>query len=172
MIRSYRDRQPPLGARAWVDVSAQVIGDVELGEDASVWMNTVVRGDVNRIRIGARSNLQDGCVLHVTAEHPTTLAEEVTVGHSVTLHGCSVGRLCLVGIGATVLNGAVIGEETIVAAGALVPEGMVVPPRSLVMGAPAKVRREVTGEERAGLRAYAERYVGYKEEYRRAEEER
>ncbi len=172
MIRPYRDRLPKLGARAWVDASAQVIGDVELGEDASVWMNTVVRGDVNRIRVGARSNLQDNCVVHVTAQHPTTLAEEVTVGHSVTLHGCTVGRLCLVGIGATVLNGAVIGEETIVAAGALVPEGMVVPPRSVVMGAPARVRREVSQEERDGLRRYAERYVGYKEEYRRAEERR
>ncbi len=172
MIRPYRDRQPKLGSRAWVDASAQVIGDVELGDDASVWMNTVVRGDVNRIRIGARSNLQDNCVVHVTAQHPTTLAEEVTVGHSVTLHGCTVGRLCLVGIGATVLNAAVIGEETIVAAGALVPEGMVVPPRSVLMGAPARVRRQVTEEERAGLRRYAERYLGYKEEYRLAEERR
>ncbi len=172
MIRPYRDRLPKLGARAWVDASAQVIGDVELGEDASVWMNTVVRGDVNRIRLGARTNLQDNCVIHVTAQHPTTLAEEVTVGHSVTLHGCTVGRLCLVGIGATVLNGAVIGEETIVAAGALVPEGMVVPPRSVVMGAPARVRRQVSQEEREGLRRYAERYVGYKEEYRQAEERR
>ncbi|HVO11234.1 MAG TPA: gamma carbonic anhydrase family protein [Vicinamibacteria bacterium] len=172
MIRPYRDRLPKLGARAWVDASAQVIGDVELGEDASVWMNTVVRGDVNRIRVGARSNLQDNCVVHVTAEHPTTLAEEVTVGHSATLHGCTVGRRCLVGIGATVLNGAVIGEETIVAAGTLVPEGMVVPPRSVVMGAPARVRREVSEEERSGLRRYAERYVGYKDEYRQAEERR
>ncbi|HXY40501.1 MAG TPA: gamma carbonic anhydrase family protein [Vicinamibacteria bacterium] len=172
MIRPYRERLPKLGARAWVDASAQVIGDVELGQDASVWMNTVVRGDVNRIRVGARSNLQDNCVVHVTAEHPTTLAEEVTVGHSVTLHGCTVGRRCLVGIGATVLNGAVIGEETIVAAGALVPEGMVVPPRSVVMGAPATVRREVSREERDSLRSYAERYVGYKEEYRQAEERR
>ena len=133
-------------------------------------MNTVVRGDVNRIRIGARTNVQDNCVLHVTAQHPTTLAEDVTVGHSVTLHGCRVERLCLIGIGAIVLNGAVIGEESIVAAGALVPEGMQVPPRSLVMGAPAKVRRETSDEERAGLRRYALNYVRYKEDYRRAEE--
>jgi carbonic anhydrase/acetyltransferase-like protein (isoleucine patch superfamily) len=152
-----------------VDASAQVIGTVELGEDASVWMNTVVRGDVNRIRIGARTNLQDNCVLHVTARHPTVLAEDVTVGHSVTLHGCTIERLCLVGIGAIVLNGAVVGEESIVAAGALVPEGMAVPPRSVVMGSPAKVRRAVTDEERAGLREYARNYVGYKEDYRAAE---
>ncbi len=172
MIRPYRDRRPKLGARAWVDVSAQVIGDVELGDDASVWMNTVVRGDVNRIRLGARTNVQDNCVLHVTAQHPTTLAEEVTVGHSVTLHGCTVERLCLVGIGAIVLNGAVVGEESIVAAGALVPEGMQVPAGSLVMGVPAQVRRTLSEPERSSLRSYAERYVGYQEEYRRAEEGR
>src|SRR5512141_2220720 len=154
MVRPYKTAKPALGARAWVDVSAQVIGDVELDEDASVWMGTVVRGDVNRIRVGARTNVQDACVLHVTAQNPTTLAEDVTVGHSVTLHGCTIGRLCLIGIGAIVLNGAVVGEESIVAAGALVPEGMQVPPRSLVMGAPAKVRRETSEEERAGLRRY------------------
>ena len=149
-----------------MDPSAQVIGAVELGDDSSVWMNTVIRGDVNRIRLGARTNVQDNCVLHVTAQHPTVLADDVTVGHSVTLHGCKVERHCLIGIGAIVLNGAVVGEESIVAAGALVPEGMQVPPRSVVMGAPAKVRREVTEEERAGLRRYAENYVRYKDEYR------
>ena len=169
MIRAYKGIRPTLGLRAWVDSSAQVIGAVELGDDASVWMNTVVRGDVNRIRIGSRTNVQDNCVVHVTARHSTTLAEDVTVGHSVTLHGCTIEPLCLVGIGAIVLNGAVVGEESIVAAGALVPEGMVVPPRSVVMGSPAKVRRAVTEEERAGLRRYAVNYVGYKEEYRSAE---
>jgi carbonic anhydrase/acetyltransferase-like protein (isoleucine patch superfamily) len=166
MIRSYKGIGPVLGARAWVDASAQVIGAVELGDDASVWMNTVIRGDVNRIRLGARTNVQDNCVLHVTAQHPTVLADDVTVGHSVTLHGCTIERHCLVGIGAIVLNGAVVGEESIVAAGALVPEGMQVPPRSVVMGAPARVKREVTEDERAGLRLYAERYVRYKDEYR------
>lgn len=170
MIRAYKGIRPTLGARAYVDPSAQVIGTVELGEDASVWMNTVIRGDVNRIRVGARTNVQDNCVLHVTAQHPTVLADDVTVGHSVTLHGCTIERLCLVGIGAIVLNGAVVGEESIVAARALVPEGMQVPPRSLVMGAPAKVRRAVTEEERTGLRRYAENYVRYKDEYRAAEE--
>ena len=169
MIRAYKGIRPTLGARAWVDPSAQVIGAVELGEDASVWMNSVVRGDVNRIRLGARTNVQDNCVLHVTAQHPTVLADDVTVGHSVTLHGCTIERLCLVGIGAIVLNGAVVGEESIVAAGALVTEGMQVPPRSLVMGAPAKVRREVTEEERKGLLRYAENYVRYKDDYRSAE---
>ena len=171
MIRSYKRVRPTLGARAWVDPSAQVIGDVELGEDASVWMNAVVRGDVNRIRIGARANVQDNCVLHVTARHPTVLGEEVTVAHSVTLHGCTVERRCLVGIGALVLNGAVVGEESIVAAGALVPEGMDVPPRSLVMGVPATVRRAVREDERAGLRSYADHYVGNKDTYRAEEGE-
>ena len=166
MIRTYKGIKPKLGARAYVDASAQVVGAVELGEDASVWMNTVIRGDVNRIRLGARTNVQDNCVLHVTAQHPTVLADDVTVGHSVTLHGCTIEKHCLVGIGAIVLNGAVVGEESIVAAGALVPEGMQVPPRSVVMGAPAKVKREVTEEERAGLRRYAENYVRYKDEYR------
>jgi len=169
MIRAYKGIRPSLGSRAWVDPSAQVIGAVELGDDASVWMNSVVRGDVNRIRLGARTNVQDSCVLHVTAQHSTVLAEDVTVGHSVTLHGCTIERLCLVGIGAIVLNGALVGEESIVAAGALVPEGMQVPARSVVMGSPAKVRREVTEEERVGLRRYAENYVRYKDEYRAAE---
>jgi carbonic anhydrase/acetyltransferase-like protein (isoleucine patch superfamily) len=166
MIRTYKGIGPELGARAYVDPSAQVIGAVELGEDSSVWMNTVIRGDVNRIRLGARTNVQDNCVLHVTAQHPTVIADDVTVGHSVTLHGCTIERLCLIGIGAIVLNGAVVGEESIVAAGALVTEGTQVPPRSLVMGAPAKVKREVTEQERAGLRRYAENYVRYKDEYR------
>jgi carbonic anhydrase/acetyltransferase-like protein (isoleucine patch superfamily) len=172
MIRAWKDVCPQIGARAWVDVSAQVIGDVTLGEDASIWMNSVVRGDVNGIRIGARTNVQDNSVLHVTAEHPTILAEDVTVGHSVNLHGCTIERLCLIGIGAIVLNGAVVGAESIVAAGTLVPEGMKVPARSLVMGTPGQVRREVTEEERAQLRRYALNYLGYKEEYRRAEEGR
>jgi len=171
VIRSYRGQKPRLGARVFVDASAQVIGDVELGEDASVWMNTVIRGDVNAIRLGARTNVQDSCVLHVTSADPTVLGEEVTVGHSATLHGCRIERRCLIGIGAIVLNGAVVGEESIVAAGSLVPEGMAIPPRSLAVGAPAKVRRELTDEERAGLRRYAESYVGYKETYRAEEGE-
>ncbi len=170
MIRAYKNIRPQLGARAWVDVSAQVIGEVTLAEDASVWMNSVVRGDVNRIEIGARTNIQDNCVVHVSGEHATRLADDVTVGHSVSLHGCTIGRLCLIGTGATVLTGAVVGEESIVAAGALVPEGMDVPSGSLVMGVPARIRRRVTEEERAGLRRHAREYVRFKEDYRQAEE--
>ncbi len=165
MIRPYKGRWPRLGERVFVDASAQVIGDVELGDHASVWMNAVVRGDVNGIRIGRGTNVQDNCVLHVTAEQRTVLAEEVTVGHSVTLHGCRIGPPCLIGIGAIVLTGAEVGEESVVAAGSLVPEGMKVPPGSLVMGVPAKVRRPVTDEERQGLRRLAESCLGYKETY-------
>jgi carbonic anhydrase/acetyltransferase-like protein (isoleucine patch superfamily) len=166
MLRPYKGISPRLGARVYVDLSAQVIGDVELGDHASVWMNAVVRGDVHSIRIGAYSNIQDNCVVHVfKALHPTVVSDHVTVGHSVTLHGCVIGSYCLIGMGATILNDAKIGDECIVAAGTLVPEGMQVPPRSLVMGLPAKVRREITAEEREGLRRYAQNYFEYKETY-------
>ena len=166
MLRSYKGVAPRLGQRVYVDASAQVIGDVELGDHSSVWMNAVVRGDVHSIRIGAHTNIQDNCVVHVfKALHPTVLADHVTVGHSVTLHGCTIGSFCLIGMGATILNGAKIGDESIVAAGTLVPEGMEVPPRSLVMGLPAKVRRPITEEERDGLRVYAQNYFEYKETY-------
>ena len=165
MIRAYKGVWPTLGERVYVDVSAQVVGAVTLHDHASIWMNATLRGDVNAITVGVRSNVQDNCVLHCTAEFPTVLENDVTVGHSVTLHGCKVGAYCLVGIGAIILNEAEIGEESIVAAGTLVPERMKIPPRSLVMGAPAKVRREVTAEERVTLRGLAEAYVGYKETY-------
>jgi carbonic anhydrase/acetyltransferase-like protein (isoleucine patch superfamily) len=165
LLRSYRGRRPTLGERTYVDLSAQVIGDVTLGDHASVWMNAVLRGDVNAIRIGARSNIQDNCVVHVTAEHPTVVEDQVTVGHSVTLHGCVVRAGALVGIGAIVLNGAEVGEESVIAAGTLVPEGMKIPARSLVMGLPGKVRREITDAERAHLRTLSRSYVEYKETY-------
>jgi carbonic anhydrase/acetyltransferase-like protein (isoleucine patch superfamily) len=166
MIRPYKGVWPKLGERVYVDVSAQVIGDVELGDHASVWMNAVVRGDVHAIRIGAYTNIQDNCVVHVYKElHTTVVADYVTVGHSVTLHGCRIDSWCLIGMGATILNDAHVGEESIIAAGTLVPEGMQIPPRSLVMGVPAKVRRPVTEEERLALRTYANNYYEYKEVY-------
>jgi carbonic anhydrase/acetyltransferase-like protein (isoleucine patch superfamily) len=155
MIRSFKNIEPKLGERVYVDVSAQVIGDVELGDHSSVWMNAVVRGDVNFIRIGPYSNVQDNCVVHVLEDlYPTLLADHVTVGHSVTLHGCRIDSWCLIGMGATIL-----------AAGTLIPERMVVPPRSLVMGIPGKVRRPISEEEREGLRRYADNYYEYKEIY-------
>src|SRR4029079_15158483 len=166
MLRSYKGVAPRLGQRVYVDASAQVIGDVELADHSSVWMNAVVRGDVHSIRIGPHTNIQDNCVVHVfKAKHPTVLADHVTVGHSVTLHGCRIDSYCLIGMGATVLNDAHIGAESIIAAGTLVPEGMKIPPRSLVMGVPAKFRRQITEEEREGLRRYASNYYEYKESY-------
>jgi carbonic anhydrase/acetyltransferase-like protein (isoleucine patch superfamily) len=166
MIRAYRGVWPRLGERVYVDVSAQVIGQVELGDHASVWMNAVIRGDVNVIRIGAGANVQDNCVVHVfRADHPTLIGDHVTVGHSVTLHGCTIGPRCLIGMGATILNDAEVGEECIIAAGTLVPERMKIPPRQLVMGLPARIRRELTAGERDGLRRSAENYIEYKETY-------
>ena len=166
MIRSYKGRSPKIDASAFVDETAQIIGDVEIGADSSVWMNCVVRGDVNVIRIGRRTNLQDGTIVHVMRDtHPTRLGDEVTVGHGAILHGCVVEERCLIGMGAILLNGATIGHDSIVAAGALVAERMQVPPRSLVMGSPAKVRRELTAAEVASIRDYAERYVGYRLDY-------
>jgi carbonic anhydrase/acetyltransferase-like protein (isoleucine patch superfamily) len=166
MIREFRGKRPVVPASAYVDPSAQVIGDVTLGEESSLWMNVIVRGDVHWIRIGHRSNVQDGTIVHVMrGTHPTTIGNEVTIGHGVIVHGCTIEDRCLIGMGAIVLNGAVIGTESIVAAGALVPEGMAVPPRSLVMGSPAKVRRPLTDRELASLADYAARYVAYRLDY-------
>lgn len=166
MIRSYRGITPTVAPDAYVDPSAQVIGDVVLGACSSLWMNVVLRGDVHYIRVGARSNIQDGTIVHVMrGTHPTVIGEDVTIGHSATIHGCTIEDRVLVGMGAIVLNGAVIGHDSIVAAGALVVEGARVPPGSLVMGSPAKVRRPLTDEEKASIRGYAERYVGYRLDY-------
>ena len=167
MIRPFRGILPRLGVHAYVDDTAVVIGDVVLGDDASVWMGAVIRGDVNRIRIGARTNVQDLCAIHSDfGDLYTEVAEEVTIGHGAILHGCRVGARCLIGMGAKLLNGVHVGEESIVAAGAVVPEGMEVPPRSLVMGVPARVRRTLTDDEVAKLRLGAEHYVEYKELHR------
>jgi carbonic anhydrase/acetyltransferase-like protein (isoleucine patch superfamily) len=151
---------------AFVDESAQVIGDVVIGAECSLWMNVVVRGDVNPIRIGRRTNLQDGTIVHVMrGTHPTLIGDEVTIGHGAIVHGCTIDARVLVGMGAIVLNGAHVGEASIVAAGTLVTEGTVVPPRSLVMGSPGKVRRPLTDDEVATVLGYAERYVQYRLDY-------
>ncbi len=169
MIRTFNGLTPHIPGSCYVDPSAQIIGDVILGEQASVWMNAVVRGDVHSIRIGARSNVQDCAVLHGMRHlYPVHLGEGVSVGHNATVHGCTIGDDCLVGIGACILNDARIGEGSIVAAGAVVPEGMVVPPRSLVMGLPGKVRRTVTDEDFAMIRMYAANYLDYIAQYLRA----
>jgi carbonic anhydrase/acetyltransferase-like protein (isoleucine patch superfamily) len=145
----------------------KVIGDVEIGEGSSVWPGAVVRGDVHRVRIGARTNLQDGAIVHVTTDrHATFIGDDVTVGHRAVLHGCTVRERCLIGIGAIVLDGAVVGPEAMVGAGALVTPGTVVPPGSLALGSPARVRRQLTEEERAGLRETAAHYVELAARYR------
>jgi carbonic anhydrase/acetyltransferase-like protein (isoleucine patch superfamily) len=166
MLRPYRGRVPAVHPTAFVDASAQVIGDVEIGSDSSVWMQAVVRGDVNFIRIGRRSNVQDGSVVHVMHEtHPTIIGDDVTIGHGAIVHGCTIGDRVLVGMGAIILNGAVIHEESIVAAGTLVPERTVIPARSLVMGSPGKVRRVLGDADVVSIREYAENYVRLKGDY-------
>jgi len=167
MIRPFRGVHPQIHSTAFVDQSAQVIGDVHLGEEASVWCNCTIRGDIHYIRIGARSNVQDNSVIHVrNGSHPTILEDEVTIGHSVTLHGCYVERGSLVGIGSILLDDVRVGERSLVAAGALLSPGTVIPPRSLVMGFPAKVKRQLTDEEVAGLEVFWKNYVEYAKVYR------
>src|SRR6516225_3039193 len=160
MIRSYKGIWPTIPDSCYVDDSAQVIGDVVLGENASVWMNAVVRGDVHYIRIGANSNIQDNSVMHgMLNQWPVVVGDWVTVGHSVTLHGCVVEDRCLIGMGVIILNGAII------AAGTLIPEETVIPPGSLVMGVPAKVRKQLSDDDKQTILRYAKNYLGYKKTY-------
>ena len=167
MIVTLGDKRPVVDPTAYVPDSAIVIGDVTLGPGSSLWFHTVVRGDVERIRIGARSNVQDNSTVHVVGGRwPTIVGDDVTIGHGVVLHGCTVGDGALVGMGAIVLDGAEIGAECLVGAGALVTPGTVVAPRSLVLGSPAKRVRVLTDDERARLRTSAANYVARGAEYR------
>lgn len=166
IVRPYLDHTPSIGRNVFVAETAVVIGDVVLEDDVSIWYGTVVRGDVNAIRIGARSNVQDNCTIHVTRDRfATTLHEEVTVGHGVVLHGCVVEAGSLVGIGARVLDGAVVGEKSLIGAGALVTPGTKIPPRSLVLGAPARVVRSLDEAEIADLEHFWRNYLEYKTNY-------
>jgi len=166
MLRQYKGVAPRVHSSAYVDDSAQVIGDVEIGEESSVWMNAVVRGDVHRIRIGTRSNIQDGTVVHVmNGTHPTSIGSDVTIGHAAVVHGCTIADRVLIGMGAILLNGASVGADSIVAAGSLITEGTSIPARSLVMGSPGKGKRALTDEEVASILQYSERYVGYRLDY-------
>ena len=166
-IRPYRGKQPQIAESAYIDASAVIIGDVVIGEDSSVWPCSVVRGDVHYIRIGARTNIQDGSVLHVMRdEWPLILGDDVTVGHSVTLHGCTIESRCLIGMGSIILNGVKIGAGSIIAAGTLLLEKTEVPPGSLVVGHPGKVKRSLTGVDQSAIDAYAARYVEYKNIYK------
>jgi carbonic anhydrase/acetyltransferase-like protein (isoleucine patch superfamily) len=170
MIRSYQGRLPLIPASCYVDGSAQLIGDVTLGERSSVWMNAVLRGDVNSIRVGANSNVQDCAVLHGQRNlYPVIVGDWVTIGHNATVHGCVVEDEVVIGMGATILNNSRIGAGSIIAAGAVVPEHTVVPPRSLWAGVPAKMRRELGERDRALIREYAQNYLDYVEIYRKEE---
>jgi len=166
MILPFKGQAPEIHSSAWVTESAQVIGDVVIGEESSVWFNAVVRGDVNYIRIGKRTNIQDGCVLHVARRTlPLIVGDEVTVGHNVTLHACTIANRCLIGMGAIVMDGAEVGENSIVGAGSLVTPGTIIPPNSLVLGHPAKVKRSINDAEARQIRESASHYVADIETY-------
>ncbi|HEY3704987.1 MAG TPA: gamma carbonic anhydrase family protein [Terracidiphilus sp.] len=162
MIRSYQGKIPQIAAGCYIDISAQVLGDVTLGENSSVWMNAVLRGDVNSLRVGANSNVQDCAVLHGQRYlYPVTVGDWVTIGHNATVHGCVVEDACLIGMGVTILNDCRIGEGSIIAAGAVLPEHTVVPPRTLWAGVPGKMRRELGDEDRKLILQYAQNYLDY-----------
>jgi gamma-carbonic anhydrase len=167
MIHSFRGINPQIHPTAFVAEGAQVIGDVQLGEESSIWFNAVVRGDMYYIRIGSRTNVQDNSVIHTrTGSHPTILEDEVTIGHSVTLHGCYVERGALIGIGSILLDDVRIGAQSLVAASSLVSPGTVIPARSLVMGVPARVKRPLTDDEVVGLDGFWQNYVEYTRLYK------
>jgi len=171
-VRKRLLKTPDIKEKVFIAKNATVVGDVLLDEDSSIWYNTTLRGDVEKIVIGKRSNVQDGTVIHVTKDKfPCILGDDVTLGHSVTLHGCTIDDNVLVGIGAIILDNAHIGRDSIVAAGAMVTPGKKFPPKSMIMGSPAKVVRELSDEEIAGVKDYADRYVGYKNVYLELEKE-
>jgi carbonic anhydrase/acetyltransferase-like protein (isoleucine patch superfamily) len=167
MLRSYQGIAPRIHESCYIDESAQIIGDVEIGENSSVWMNAVIRGDVYAIRIGKNSNVQDCSVLHgMRYKYGVVMGDWVTVGHSVTLHGCTIGDRCLIGMGAVVLNNTQIGEGSIIAAGTVLPENTVVEPHSLWMGVPGKFRKKIDDEEsQKTILMYAKNYLDYREQY-------
>ncbi|SFV53454.1 carbonic anhydrase, family 3 [hydrothermal vent metagenome] len=173
MIIKFKEWTPKLDKNAWIAEGASVIGRVTMGEDSAVWFGCVIRGDVHNITIGDRSNIQDLSMIHITHHkkedmsdgNPTIIGNDVTVGHRVMLHGCTIEDACLIGMSATILDGAVIGKESIVGAGSLVTKNKKFPPRSLIMGSPAKVIRELRDDEVAELYASATRYVKFKNEY-------
>jgi carbonic anhydrase/acetyltransferase-like protein (isoleucine patch superfamily) len=168
MIRSHKGVSPTIPPSCYVDPSAEIIGDVVLGEHSSVWMNAVLRGDVNAIRVGSHSNIQDCCVVHgMKQEYAVLIGDYVTVGHSVTLHGCEIGDRCLIGMGSIILNGARIGPDSIIAAGTLIPERTVVEPESLWMGSPGTFRRKLEQRDRETILRYARNYLEYKDSYLR-----
>ncbi len=166
-VFDFEGKSPLIGERAWVAPGAQVMGDVELGEGANIWYGSVLRGDVHQIRVGARTNIQDLSVIHITShEFGTYIGDDVTVGHRAILHGCTVERGCLIGMGAIILDGAHIGEFSLIGAGALISPGKKIPPRSVVLGAPGRIVRQVTDEEVEGFLLSAKHYVELAERHR------
>lgn len=167
LIISFKEISPKIDPTAFVAHDANIIGDVEIGEDASVWFGSILRGDVNYIRIGARTNIQDQTIIHVSSKGlPTIVEEEVTVGHRVTLHACHVERGCLIGIGAILMDGVRVGANSLVGAGSLLTPGTQIPPRSLVIGSPGRVKRELTEVELASLQHSWQNYVKLKDQYK------
>jgi carbonic anhydrase/acetyltransferase-like protein (isoleucine patch superfamily) len=167
MIRAFNGIEPKINETAYVSDGCFIVGDVEIGEDASVWFGSVLRGDVNYIRVGARTNIQDQTIIHVSSKGlPTVVEEEVTVGHRATLHACHVERGCLIGIGAILMDGVRVGANSIVGAGTLLTPGTQIPPRSLVIGSPGRVKRELTDDELESLELSWRNYVELKNQYR------
>ena len=174
MVYTYKEFTPKTGTNTWIAPSADVIGDVTIGEDCSIWFGSIIRGDVHYIHIGNRVNIQDLSMIHVTHYkkerkegdgNPTVIEDDVTIGHRVMLHGCTIEQGCLIGMSATILDGAVIGKESIVGAGSLVTKNKKFPPRSLIVGSPAKVVRTLSDEEVDELYSSASRYVLFKNDY-------
>ena len=166
MIRTFQGIRPTVPKSCFIEDTAVVIGNVVIGEQCSVWFHAVIRGDVHYIRIGDRTNIQDLCMLHVTHDtHPLIIGSDVTVGHHVVLHGCTIKDRVLVGMGAIIMDGAVVGEDSVVGAGALVTEHTLIPPKSIVLGSPAKVRRQVTEEELSWIRESSANYIRYAGQY-------
>ncbi len=164
-IISYKGRSPAIHQAAFVADGVQLIGDVRLAKDSSIWFNSVLRGDINLVEVGERTNIQDSSVLHVTNEMPVRIGKDVTVGHRAIIHGCTIGDCCLIGMGSVVLDGAIVGSEALVAAGAVVLQGFTVPEGMLVAGVPAKIIRSLTGEERKRIKESALHYVEYAKGY-------
>ena len=165
MIRSLRGRTPKLGKKVFVAENAQIIGEVEIGDDSNIWFNAVVRGDGGLIRIGKATNVQDNSILHSDIGYEVSLGDKVTIGHAAIIHGCKVSSNCIIGIGAKLLNGVIIGEWSIVGAGAVVTEGTIIPPYSIVLGIPGKIIRQTTLEDRERIKSNAEAYIQIKNLY-------
>ena len=166
MLKAYKGISPEIHPTAFIEESARIIGDVKIGPDSSVWYNTVVRGDVHYIRIGERTNIQDGVVLHGTFnKYPVIIEDGVTIGHNAVVHGCTIRSNCLIGMGAVILDNAEIGRNCIIGAGTVIKEGLIVPPNSLVLGVPGRIKRGLTVEEVQDLQERAARYVEYKNVY-------